>query len=420
MKRLATTTIALALGILSLNSPVPAIADDSSTTTPPAATDLPSLEKQINMERTPKELKELIKTLNDLISKDPKSAKAFYLRGTAYDLLSQPELAKSDLDQAIKLDPTNGKALWKRGVAYFMTKRMKLALNDFDAAIANGEDTAALHANCGAVYQQLGNLEKAKGEFDQSLKMDPSMWTTRIMRGGVELDLKEYNDALADADAALASPKIPPDQKGTAHRLKGMALFKLDKFNESIVELNQAIQTMSGKDKGAAIFLRGASYHKLGDDDKAHSDLKSAEDLGFGADSAASVGAPVDRPVKVTDQATKNKLEEALKPIIEQSRKSLPEAKERYLKGLHPDETLFVTTRLTDPDGQFEQVFVKVNDWKDDLVQGKLSSSVSLKTHKQGDPLEVKEADIIDWTISHPDGTEEGNALGKFIDNWKG
>ena len=31
----------------------------------------------------------------------------------------------------------------------------------------------------------------------------------------------------------------------------------------------------------------------------------------------------------------------------------------------------------------------------------------------------MKESDVLDWTISKPDGTEEGNFVGKFLDTYK-
>lgn len=43
-----------------------------------------------------------------------------------------------------------------------------------------------------------------------------------------------------------------------------------------------------------------------------------------------------------------------------------------------------------------------------------------LRGFKKGDKLKVEEKDVLDWTISKPDGTEEGNVIGKFLDTWKG
>jgi len=39
--------------------------------------------------------------------------------------------------------------------------------------------------------------------------------------------------------------------------------------------------------------------------------------------------------------------------------------------------------------------------------------------YKHGDTYSFPEADLLDWTISKPDGTEEGNFVGKFLDTYQ-
>ena len=64
-----------------------------------------------------------------------------------------------------------------------------------------------------------------------------------------------------------------------------------------------------------------------------------------------------------------------------------------------------------------EQVFVTVKDWSDDKISGLLASKVALPDHKEGEPLTVAEADVLDWTIVRADGSEEGNLIGKYLDS---
>jgi hypothetical protein len=39
--------------------------------------------------------------------------------------------------------------------------------------------------------------------------------------------------------------------------------------------------------------------------------------------------------------------------------------------------------------------------------------------YKNADPYRFPESAIIDWTISRPDGTEEGKVVGKFVENYQ-
>ena len=135
--------------------------------------------------------------------------------------------------------------------------------------------------------------------------------------------------------------------------------------------------------------------------------------------SQLSPDAPADQPKQATD-ANLRKMEEAMKPYIEQAKKTYPEAKQRYLAGLPAKHVFFVTTRLHDAAGRFEQVFVEVKQLKDGKIRGLIASEVNLlKNYKHGDEYSFPESEVMDWTIAKPDGTEEGNFVGKFLDTYK-
>ena len=130
--------------------------------------------------------------------------------------------------------------------------------------------------------------------------------------------------------------------------------------------------------------------------------------------------APADKsvPVVTTDQT--QRLEAAIAPYTEQARKTYPDAKARYLKGLPKGETFFVTVRLTDPQGHREGVFVRVTKIADGKITGNIVSEImSVKGYKAGDEYTFPEAALVDWMISKPDGSEEGNVVGKFLDTYR-
>ena len=128
--------------------------------------------------------------------------------------------------------------------------------------------------------------------------------------------------------------------------------------------------------------------------------------------------APPDKPAGMTSEQAK-RFEEAIAPYVKQAKETLPQAKKKYLKGLQKKEVFFVTTRIHEG-GRFEQVFVKVTSWEDDTIRGILASNMELLTsHKKGEIVNCKESEILDWTISKPNGTEEGNFVGKFLDSYK-
>ena len=114
------------------------------------------------------------------------------------------------------------------------------------------------------------------------------------------------------------------------------------------------------------------------------------------------------------------KFDEAIKPHVEEARKTYPGAKARFLAGLPPKHVFFVTTRLHDSEGHWEQVFIEVKEIKDGMIEGLIANDIEVVSgYKVAESYTFPEAELLDWTISKPDGTEEGNFVGKFLDTYK-
>ena len=132
-----------------------------------------------------------------------------------------------------------------------------------------------------------------------------------------------------------------------------------------------------------------------------------------------SPNAPADKPAGISGEEQVRRFEEAISPYVSKARETLPRAKKKYLKGLRKGETFFVTTRIRE-NGRYEQVFVRVTAWEGDTIRGLLASDVTIvPNHKRGETMACKESEVVDWTISKADGSEEGNFVGKFLDSYK-
>lgn len=151
--------------------------------------------------------------------------------------------------------------------------------------------------------------------------------------------------------------------------------------------------------------------------------------LGAGCDNAPppapsvtlAPNAPTDKPVFANGPDEADQLRAAVAPYIEKARQTYPEAKKRYLAGLPAGHVFFVTAKLRDGSGSEEQVFVTVAGIRDGVISGQIASDVLLvRGHKRGEAYSLPESELIDWLVSRPDGTEEGNVVGKFLDEWPG
>jgi hypothetical protein len=90
------------------------------------------------------------------------------------------------------------------------------------------------------------------------------------------------------------------------------------------------------------------------------------------------------------------------------------------LAGL-PSKYLFsLTTKLWDrPHTKFEVVFVVADQINDGIVTGHLATHTRQPVgYDYGDRISFPESEVMDCTIVHPDGTEEGNVVGKFLDTY--
>lgn len=130
---------------------------------------------------------------------------------------------------------------------------------------------------------------------------------------------------------------------------------------------------------------------------------------------------PPDKPVRSTDQKSIDALNRAIKPYVEKGRASYPAAKKRFLAGLPAGEIFFVMKPLSEENGmRVENVFITVDSIKGSVIHGRIASELGvIKSHRQRDRISFPESEIMDWTIQHRDGSEEGNAVGKFLDTYK-
>ncbi len=127
---------------------------------------------------------------------------------------------------------------------------------------------------------------------------------------------------------------------------------------------------------------------------------------------------PSDRPIYMqAEQAAK--IEAAIAPYVAEARNSYPAAKLRFLNGLPPGQIFFVTVQLKDTKGHCERIFIRVRHIRGTILSGSIASDiVLLDGFKAGQGYSVDESEILDWLIAKPDGSEEGNVVGNFLDSY--
>ena len=130
--------------------------------------------------------------------------------------------------------------------------------------------------------------------------------------------------------------------------------------------------------------------------------------------------APRDQPADLTSQCQWRALVKATESLVAGARRTYPAAKQRFIAGLPPRQTFFITVRIDDSLAHHEQVFIAVDSVAGDRIVGRIASEIGLvRGYRAGQRYVSHETDVVDWLISKPDGSEEGNAVGKFLDTYQ-
>ena len=107
----------------------------------------------------------------------------------------------------------------------------------------------------------------------------------------------------------------------------------------------------------------------------------------------------------------------AMEPFVRQARATYPAVRTRFYARLPAGHTLFITTRLRDVHGREEQVFVAVDTIAGARIRGRIWSDIRLVAgYRHGQSYSFQDSALVDWMIAKPDGSEEGNVVGKFLD----
>jgi len=134
-------------------------------------------------------------------------------------------------------------------------------------------------------------------------------------------------------------------------------------------------------------------------------------------EASLSENAPTDKPHNLKGAVKLEQYEKLIAPYVHKAQKTLPKAKKKYSKGLKDGQAFFLTTRIYDKEGNFEQIFVRVKEWDKTTVSGTIANQLNVvKGFTNGQLIEFPETAILDWLITNPDGTEEGNFVGKYLD----
>ncbi|CAK0895579.1 unnamed protein product, partial [Prorocentrum cordatum] len=207
-----------------------------------------------------------VRALSEAIALRSNHAPYYQTRGRCYVEMQQYQLGLMDFSMCVRLEPETARHYGYRGFCYWRLGRDDEALRDYDAAIrleAKGEKASAA-----APPAEKDKDAKEKPQAEAQPRMAAQYYFERAM---VYTDREQYDKAVEGFQQA-AEKRLPTPYKAYLHR--GICLRKMDKLQESIMSLQQAIHLEPSS--GDAHNHLGLSHIELGAFDEAKKCFASA------------------------------------------------------------------------------------------------------------------------------------------------
>jgi tetratricopeptide (TPR) repeat protein len=189
---------------------------------------------------------------NEAIRLDPGFSFPYNGRASVWYNKGEWDRAIADYSEVIRLDPDIAAPYANRGNAWKAKGELDRALEDQNEALRRDPKNVVVYANRGEVWRLKGDLDRALADQDQSVRLDPRSPLPFLVRGDTYRYKGELNRALADYDQALrlTADYIP------AFVGRGLTFEKAGDIARARTEYNKALNSKSqfrGDTAGSAL-----------------------------------------------------------------------------------------------------------------------------------------------------------------------
>ena len=167
----------------------------------------------------------------------PKSARDFYLLGTATLAEGRPDAAEPLLGRAVGLEPRRFWAWFALGLCHHDQRRFDVAAADFAVCSAIEPEFAWPAHNRGLSLAAAGRLAEADAAYDRAIDLAPDFVEAHVNRALVSLELDRPRAALADLDRAQTLGR----RDASVLAARAEALARLGRRDEAAAAFDKAI-----------------------------------------------------------------------------------------------------------------------------------------------------------------------------------
>jgi tetratricopeptide (TPR) repeat protein len=208
---------------------------------------------------------------NEALFLDPRDEAIYLSRATVWVRKKDWQAVMAECETALRLNPASLSAFNLRCVAKFALGDHQGALADANQALQRGNWVSAL-CNRASIYAALRDYDRALGDFDEAIRLDPRTVDAWVGRAEVWKLKNDHQRAMADLARAISLKPRRPDlytsravhliaarefaqanddctaalrlspENAPAHALRAVALAGLKRFDEALSDCGEALR----------------------------------------------------------------------------------------------------------------------------------------------------------------------------------
>ncbi|MDB2462518.1 tetratricopeptide repeat protein [Algibacter sp.] len=214
------------------------------------------------------DLNERIKLLNQVITEEPKNLDAYFYRATAKNDLGDYGGAIVDYSKIIVEDP-DADTYYNRGNSKYSLKDFTGAKMDYAKAHMLDENFIDALYSLACVELDLEQYDNAIADFSSLIKQVPDSPNVYALRAIAYKATEQNTEAIKDYSLAIAL-----DPSADNYYNRGAFLMDIKYFKEAQSDLTRSLRL--NRNNAFGYFYRGGSYLFLGEFDKSISDFTKA------------------------------------------------------------------------------------------------------------------------------------------------
>ncbi|NNE35631.1 MAG: tetratricopeptide repeat protein [Rhodothermales bacterium] len=164
--------------------------------------------------------------------------------------------------------------VYSLGNEAFASLDFKRALLYFDEAIRLNPDNAEAYLKRGQIRWQSNQYEKSLPDLDRAIELDSTLTWAYFFRGVGLINLDQLEAALPDFTRVIDRNEFESEDIVRALTWRSIALFKLERYDESIADLSARVEREPLK--VIHRIDRGGAYQSVGESEKAIADYRFA------------------------------------------------------------------------------------------------------------------------------------------------